>query len=81
MSKFCHNGNANFNKRTVNSLQNYLSSLVFVEMVTVVSSPRSPSAAGSADTPTQTDYLKIAKKGGGHKGKISLYERKLCNLR
>ncbi|XP_073230892.1 uncharacterized protein [Porites lutea] len=37
------------------------------EMVTVVSSPRSPSAAGSADTPTETDYLKIAKKGGGHK--------------
>ncbi|CAH3128322.1 unnamed protein product [Porites lobata] len=36
-------------------------------MVTVVSSPRSPSAAGSADTPTETDYLKIAKKGGGHK--------------
>ena len=49
-------------------------------MVTVVSSPRSPSAAGFADTPTETDYLKIAKKGGGHKGKISLYERKLCNL-
>ena len=39
-------------------------------MVTVVSSPRSPSAAGSADTPTDTDYLKTAKKGGGHKGKI-----------
>ena len=50
-------------------------------MVTVVSSPRSPSAAGSADTPTETDYLKIAKKGGGHKGKISLDERQLFNLR
>ena len=51
-------------------------------MVTVVSSPRSPSAADSVeDTPTETDYLKIAKKGGGHKGKISLYGHQLCNLR
>ena len=70
MSKFCHNGNANFNKRTLIVYRIINHYLFFVEMVTVVSSPRSPSAAGSADTPTETDYLKIAKKGGGHKGKI-----------
>ena len=34
-------------------------------MVTVASSPRPPSAV---DVDTDTEYLKIAKKGGGHKG-------------
>jgi len=37
-------------------------------MVTVATSPRSPSAASSVDGPVETEYLKIAKKGGGHKG-------------
>jgi len=37
-------------------------------MVTVASSPRPQSAV---DVNTDTDYLKIAKKGGGHKGQLS----------
>jgi len=37
-------------------------------MVTLPGSPRPSSAASSIDIETNTDYLKIAKKGGGHKG-------------
>ena len=37
-------------------------------MVTLPSSPRPSSAASSIDIETNTDYLKMAKKGGGHKG-------------
>lgn len=37
-------------------------------MVTVSSSPRPSSAPSSEKIPIETDYLKIAKKGGGHKG-------------
>ena len=37
-------------------------------MVTVVSSPRSPNPDATKEVETETDYLKIAKKGGGHKG-------------
>ena len=39
-----------------------------LEMVTVCTSPRSPSEANSIDVQTEADYLKVAKKGGGHKG-------------
>ena len=39
-----------------------------VEMVTVVNSPRSPNPDATKEVETETDYLKIAKKGGGHKG-------------
>lgn len=38
-------------------------------MVTVCSSPRSPNSAKLFDAITETEYLKMAKKGGGHKGK------------
>lgn len=38
------------------------------EMVTVASSPRSPNLDSSMEVETETQYLKIAKKGGGHKG-------------
>ena len=41
-----------------------------VEMVTLPNSPRQSTAGNSViDIETDTDYLKIAKKGGGHKGK------------
>ena len=41
-----------------------------VEMVTLPNSPRKSTAGNSIiDIETDTDYLKIAKKGGGHKGK------------
>ena len=49
-----------------------------IEMVTVASSPRSSSAA---EVETDTEYLKTARKGGGHKGwleyefRINLYTR------
>ena len=43
--------------------------LCLIEMVTLPSSPRPSSTASSIDIETNTDYLKIAKKGGGHKGK------------
>ena len=36
-----------------------------IEMVTVASSPRPSSAA---EVETDTEYLKTARKGGGHKG-------------
>ena len=39
------------------------------EMVTVSSTPRQSNIDASLDIETETDYLKIAKKGGGHKGK------------
>ncbi|XP_078345340.1 uncharacterized protein LOC144630857 isoform X5 [Oculina patagonica] len=42
------------------------------EMVTVPSSPRRSSAASSIDIETNTDYLKIAKKGGGHKDLLTI---------
>lgn len=39
-------------------------------MVTLPNSPRKSTAGNSVvDIETDTDYLKIAKKGGGHKGK------------
>ena len=47
-----------------------------IEMVTVASSPRPSSAA---EVETDTEYLKTARKGGGHKGwleyefRINLY--------
>ena len=41
-------------------------------MVTVAASPRPSSAASSVDIETETEYLKIAKKGGGHKGLLTL---------
>ena len=37
-------------------------------MVTVASSPRPANLDSSLEVDTETDYLKIAKKGGGHKG-------------
>ena len=38
-------------------------------MVTLPNSPRKSAAGNSViDIETDTDYLKIAKKGGGHKG-------------
>ena len=45
------------------------SGYLFSEMVTVCSSPRSPNSAKLFDGVTETEYLKMAKKGGGHKGK------------
>lgn len=39
-----------------------------LEMVTVASSPRPANLDSSLEVDTETDYLKIAKKGGGHKG-------------
>ena len=42
--------------------------LPFPEMVTVSTSPRPSSMDSSVNVETETDYLKIAKKGGGHKG-------------
>jgi len=42
--------------------------LPFPEMVTVSTSPRPSSMDSSVNIETETDYLKIAKKGGGHKG-------------
>ena len=41
-------------------------------MVTV--SPRPSNIDSSVDIETDTDYLKIAKKGGGHKGKSQITE-------
>jgi len=40
-----------------------------LEMVTVASSPRPENS--SMEVETETQYLKIAKKGGGHKGTYS----------
>jgi len=37
-------------------------------MVTVSASPRPASTESSVNIEIETDYLKIAKKGGGHKG-------------
>ncbi|XP_020609428.1 uncharacterized protein LOC110048011 [Orbicella faveolata] len=42
------------------------------EMVTVVSSPRSPNLDTTKEVETETDYLKIAKKGGGHKDLLTI---------
>ena len=42
--------------------------LCLIEMVTLPSSLRPSSTASSIDIETNTDYLKTAKKGGGHKG-------------
>ena len=41
-------------------------------MVTVSASPRPAGMESSVNLETETDYLKIAKKGGGHKGKLSV---------
>ena len=41
------------------------------EMVTVPKSPQSSNADSSVDIELDTDYLKIAKKGGGRKGESS----------
>ena len=40
-------------------------------MVTVPKSPQSSNADSSVDIELDTDYLKIAKKGGGRKGESS----------
>lgn len=37
-------------------------------MITVCSSPCPVNLDSSLEVDSQTDYLKIAKKGGGHKG-------------
>ena len=42
---------------------------ISLEMVTVSSSPRPTSLDSSVNVNTDTEYLQIAKKGGGHKGK------------
>ena len=44
--------------------------LVSLEMVTVSSSPRPTNLDSSVNVKADTEYLKVAKKGGGHKGKI-----------
>ena len=46
----------------------FCSCLLFLEMVTLPKSPRPSSTASSIDIEIDTDYLKTAKKGGGHKG-------------
>ena len=53
---------------SIDFLQLKLDAIFFLEMVTVSSSPRPSSAPSSEKIPIETDYLKIAKKGGGHKG-------------
>ena len=40
-------------------------------MVTVSKSPHRSDMAGSMNAQKETDYLKMAKKGGGHKGERS----------
>ena len=42
---------------------------ISLEMVTVSSSPRPTNLDSSVSVKTDTEYLKIAKKGGGHKGR------------
>jgi len=44
-------------------------------MVTVASSPRPENS--SMEVETETQYLKIAKKGGGHKGTYSVADHLL----
>ena len=51
-----------------------LMATIFTEMVTVASSPRPSSHDGSLEIEMNTEYLKIAKKGGGHKGKFFFIE-------
>lgn len=51
-----------------------LMATIFTEMVTVASSPRPSSHDGSLEIEMNTEYLKIAKMGGGHKGKFSFTE-------
>ena len=46
----------------------FYSCLLFLEMVTLPKSPYPSSTASSIDIEIDTDYLKTAKKGGGHKG-------------
>ena len=49
----------------------FLMFLIFVlEMVTVPNTPRSSNEDSSVDVELDTNYLKMAKKGGGHKGKL-----------
>ena len=44
--------------------------ILVLEMVTVPNTPRSINQDSSVDVELDTNYLKMAKKGGGHKGKI-----------
>ena len=44
--------------------------ILVLEMVTVPNTPRSSTQDSSADVELDTNYLKMAKKGGGHKGKL-----------
>lgn len=46
----------------------FYSCLLFLEMITLLKSPHPSSTASSIDIEIDTDYLKTAKKGGGHKG-------------
>lgn len=46
----------------------FYSCLLFLEMITLPKSPHPSSTASSIDIEIDTDYLKTAKKGGGHKG-------------
>ena len=43
---------------------------ISLEMVTVSNSPRPSNLDSSLDLDTNTEYLKMAKKGGGRKGTI-----------
>lgn len=47
---------------------------IFTEMLTVANSPRPSGLDSSLEIEVNTEYLKIAKKGGGHKGKFSVTE-------
>ena len=44
--------------------------ILVLEMVTVPNTPQSFNQDSSVDVELDTNYLKMAKKGGGHKGKI-----------
>ena len=44
--------------------------ILVLEMVTVPNTPRSSNQDSSVDVELDTNYLKMAKKGGGHKGKL-----------
>ena len=52
----------------------------FSEMVTLPNSPCPSSTASAAiDIETDTDYLKTAKKGGGHKGNWMTNNYSVCH--
>ena len=44
--------------------------ILVLEMVTVPNTPQSSNQDSSVDVELDTNYLKMAKKGGGHKGKL-----------